>query len=368
MTADSRATDRALPVAEPFRIRRAALRLIRLDGRAFAAMIGLNALAAGAGLVGPWLLGRIIDEVRAGGGVAAVDRLALTILGFAVAQLLLVRYAGYIGHRFGERTLARIREQFADRALALPAAAVERAGTGDLMTRGTTDVAAVGATLRDAGPEVLVAGVQALFILGAVFLLNPLLGTCGVLGLLGIWFAARWYLRRALTAYLAEGAANSELAEQLAATAAGARTVEALGLQQRRVAACRKGIEKCRSARTRTLFLRSVLFPAVDISYVIPVAGVLLIGGVLHDQGAISVGAVVASALYLRQLSQPWTSSSSRWSSSRAAVPPSREWRVSARRRRHRRPPLARRPTTGSKWPGCATPTTTGATSCTAST
>ncbi|MFB7557395.1 ABC transporter ATP-binding protein [Streptomyces brevispora] len=305
MTADSRATDRALPVAEPFRIRRAALRLIRLDGRAFAAMIGLNALAAGAGLVGPWLLGRIIDEVRAGGGVAAVDRLALTILGFAVAQLLLVRYAGYIGHRFGERTLARIREQFADRALALPAAAVERAGTGDLMTRGTTDVAAVGATLRDAGPEVLVAGVQALFILGAVFLLNPLLGTCGVLGLLGIWFAARWYLRRALTAYLAEGAANSELAEQLAATAAGARTVEALGLQQRRVAACRKGIEKCRSARTRTLFLRSVLFPAVDISYVIPVAGVLLIGGVLHDQGAISVGAVVASALYLRQLSQP---------------------------------------------------------------
>lgn len=305
MTADSRATDRTLPVAEPFRIRRAALRLIRLDGRAFAAMIGLNALAAGAGLVGPWLLGRIIDEVRAGGGVAAVDRLALTILGFAVAQLLLVRYAGYIGHRFGERTLARIREQFADRALALPAAAVERAGTGDLMTRGTTDVAAVGATLRDAGPEVLVAGVQALFILGAVFLLNPLLGTCGVLGLLGIWFAARWYLRRALTAYLAEGAANSELAEQLAATAAGARTVEALGLQQRRVAACREGIEKCRGARTRTLFLRSVLFPAVDISYVIPVAGVLLIGGVLHDQGAMSVGAVVASALYLRQLSQP---------------------------------------------------------------
>ncbi|MFD7617598.1 ABC transporter ATP-binding protein [Streptomyces sp. NPDC059802] len=305
MTTGSEPTPQALPIAEPSRIRRAALRLIRLDARVFAAVIGLNALAAGAGLVGPWLLGRIIDEVRAGGGVAAVDRLALTILVFALAQLLLVRCAGYAGHRFGERTLARIREQFADRVLALPAPVVERAGTGDLMTRGTTDVAMVGAALRDTGPEVLIAGVQALFILGAVFALDPLLGACGVLGLLGIWFAARWYLRRALTAYLAEGAANSALAEQLAATAAGARTVEALGLQQRRVTACREAIEKCWSTRTRTLFLRSVLFPAVDISYVIPVAGVLLVGGVLHDHGTMSLGAVVASALYLRQLSQP---------------------------------------------------------------
>ncbi|MFE6492324.1 ABC transporter ATP-binding protein [Streptomyces sp. NPDC057748] len=305
MTTGSEPVSPALPIAEPSRTLRAALRLIRLDGRVFAAMIGLNALAAGAGLVGPWLLGRIVDEVGAGAGVAAVDRLALTLLVFAVAQLLLVRWAGCVGHRFGERTLARIREKFADRTLALPARVVERAGTGDLLTRGTTDVAMVGATLRDTGPEVLIAAVQALFILGAVFVLDPLLGVCGVLGLLGIWFAARWYLRRALTAYLAEGSANSALAEQLAATAAGARTVEALGLQQRRITACEEAVEECWKTRTRTLFLRSVLFPAVDVSYVVPVAGVLLVGGVLHDHGAVSLGAVIASALYLRQLSQP---------------------------------------------------------------
>ncbi|MGW3739164.1 ABC transporter ATP-binding protein [Streptomyces sp. NPDC005146] len=303
--AEPRPPSGALPVADPFRIRRAAVRLVRQDGRAFAALLALNALAAGAGLVAPWLLGRVVDEVRAGGGVGTVDRLAFTILVFALAQLLLARYAGLVGHRFGERTLARVREQFADRALALPASVVERAGPGDLTTRGTTDVAAVGTTLRDVGPDVLIATVQALFILGAVFALNPLLGACGVLGLLGIWFAVRWYLRRALTAYLAEGAANSALAEQLAATAAGARTVEALGLQQSRIDACAQAIEECRRTRTRTLFLRSVLFPAVDISYVVPVAGVLLIGGVLHGHGVMSLGAVIASALYLRQLSQP---------------------------------------------------------------
>ncbi|MFG6191882.1 ABC transporter ATP-binding protein [Nonomuraea sp. JJY05] len=300
----ARAMAGALPVAEPSRVRRAASRLIRLDGRAFAAMIALNALAAAAGLAGPWLLGRIIDAVKSGAGAATVDRLALAILAAALVQLVLSRYAGYIGHRFGERTLARVRERFAERALDLPVSVVERAGTGDLTTRGTTDVAALGATLRDAGPDVLIAAVQAAFILAAVFVLDPLLGACGVLGLLGIWFAARWYLRRAVPAYLAEGAANSALAEQLAATTAGARTVAALRLEHRRITACQAAIGECRRTRIRTLFLRSVLFPVVDVSYAIPVAGVLLVGGFMAD-GSMTLGTVVAAALYLRQLGQP---------------------------------------------------------------
>ncbi|WP_327431855.1 ABC transporter ATP-binding protein [Streptomyces sp. NBC_01236] len=294
-----------LPVAEPAEVRRAAVRLIRADGRAFAAVLGLNALAAAAGLVGPWLLGRIIDDVRAGGGVAVVDRLALVILVCSLAQLLLARWARYVGHRFGERTLARVREEFVERALTLPASVVERAGTGDLTARGTADVTVVGTTLRDAGPELLISSAQALFILGAVFVIDPLLGGCGVLGLVGIRFALRWYLRRARTGYLAEGAATSEVAEILAATASGARTIEAFGLRERRTAASRDALETSRRKRMWTLFLRSVFFPAVEISYVLPVVGVLLVGGALHARGAMSLGVVVSAALYMRQLGEP---------------------------------------------------------------
>jgi ATP-binding cassette subfamily C protein len=54
-----------------------------------------------------------------------------------------------------------------------------------------------------------------------------------------------------------------------------------------------------------TLFLRTVFFLVVEISYVLPVAGVLLLGGVLHERGALSLGMVVSAALYLRQLEHP---------------------------------------------------------------
>ncbi|MFF8402064.1 ABC transporter ATP-binding protein [Streptomyces sp. NPDC014846] len=299
------AGEQLLPVADRSRVRRATLRLVRADGRAFAAALLLNALAAGAGLVGPWLVGRIIDEVRAGHGVDAVDRPALWILLCSVAQLLLARWARYVGHRFGERTLARVREEYVERVLALPASAVERAGTGDLTARGTADVATVGTTLRDVGPDLLVNGVQALFVLGAVFALDPLLGLFGLLGLTPILLALRWYLRRARDGYLAEGAATSEIAEIVASTAAGARTVEAFRLRGRRTAASRDALETSRRTRFRTLFLRTVFFPAVEVTYTVPVAGVLLFGGWLHARGGVGVGAVVAAALYLRQFTEP---------------------------------------------------------------
>ena len=301
---DEQASGR-LPVAGAAQVRRAAVRVVRADGRAFGVVLALNALAAGVGLAGPWLIGRLVDEVRAGAGTGAVDRLAPWLLLCALAETVLARWARYLGHRFGERALARIREEFVDRALALPASVVERAGTGDLTARGTADVAAVGTTLRDAGPQLLICSVQVLFLFGAVLLLNPLLGACGLLGMVGIGCALRWYLRRARTAYLVEGAANSDVAEILAATAEGARTVELLGLGRRRIAASRRALAASRSARLRTLFLRSVFFPAVDSSYVVPVAAVLTAGGALHAHGLVSVGEVVAAALYLRQLTEP---------------------------------------------------------------
>ncbi|MFB7337329.1 ABC transporter ATP-binding protein [Streptomyces adustus] len=294
-----------LPVAGPAEVRRAAVRLVRADGRGFWAVLVLNAAAAGAGLAGPWLLGRIIDTVRTGGGVAAVDRLAAGIVLCALGQLLLSRWARYAGHRFGERTLARVREEFVDRALSLPASVVERAGTGDLTARGTADVTTVGTTLRDAGPELLINSVQALFLLGAVFALDPLLGLVGVACLAPIGVALRWYLRRAREGYLAEGAAGSQVAEILGATASGARTVEAFHLGERRIAASREALEVSRRRRLYTLFLRTVFFPAVETSYVLPVAGVLLVGGLLHGHGGMSLGAVVAGALYLKQLGTP---------------------------------------------------------------
>ena len=65
-----------LPVAEPSDVRRAAVRLLRADRGAFIAVLALNALAAAAGLAGPWLVGRIV-EMYDDEGLADIDRLSI---------------------------------------------------------------------------------------------------------------------------------------------------------------------------------------------------------------------------------------------------------------------------------------------------
>ncbi|GAA4951832.1 ABC transporter ATP-binding protein [Actinoplanes utahensis] len=294
-----------LPIADRREVARAARRLVAADRRAVAGFLALSSLAALAGLGGPWLLGRVIDTVAAGGGAGDVDRLALAVLLCAVAQTVLARFSLRAAYRFGERTAARIRETFLRRVLGLPAAVVERVPAGDLAARGGTDIDAVAGALRDLLPPMFVGAVQILYLIFAVVVLDPLLGIVGVIGFTGIWFVTRWYLRRGRDAYLIEGEANSRLADELAATTQGARTVEAFGLHERRLAAGHAALAETRRTRLATLRLRSVYFPLAETSYAVPAVLVLVLGGFLHFDGRVSVGTVAAAVLYLRQLVGP---------------------------------------------------------------
>lgn len=298
----------AFPVASSRRTVAAARSLIRSDGRALLGVVLLNCLAAVAGLAGPWLLAMIVDEVEAGGtstSVSTVDVLAVTILGFALAHLLLTRFARFFAHRYAERALARLREGFVDRVLRLPASTVERAGTGDLMTRSTGDVSTVGLTVRDQLPELLLAVLQIGFVIGAVFLLDPRLGLCAFVGVPLLWWFTRWYLRRAQAAYLAQGQTMSTVSEGLATTVEGGRTVEALRLARRRVELGDGQVGAAYDAQMRTLFLRTVLFPAMDVAHALPTGAVLLVGGLLYFNDAVALGAIVGAALYTMQLTDP---------------------------------------------------------------
>lgn len=297
-----------LPVANRAEVRRAVLREVRADRGLFAAVLALNALAAVAGLLPPWLLGSIVDTVAADPGpgvLAEVDRLALMIVLAVLAQILLTRRALLLGHRFGERVALRFRERFVRRLLDLPAPVADQAAVGDLTARGTADIARVSTVLRTALPELFVAASQALFLLGSVLFLDPLLGACALGAPVVLTAALRWYLKRARDAYLAEGAANSGVAEVLTGTASGARTVEALGLQEERHRAADAAIGEARRARLGTLRLRTVLLPAIDVSSLLPLVGVLLVGGAFHLGGHATLGTVVTAAMLLRQLSGP---------------------------------------------------------------
>jgi ABC-type multidrug transport system fused ATPase/permease subunit len=294
-----------LPIADAADVRRYARALARRHPRPVAVALSLHVLAAVTGLAAPRLIGDLVQDVATGTTTGQVDKIILVIAGFLLAQTILTRYARYVSFAFGERVLAELREDFVEEALALPVGVVESAGTGDLLTRTSRDVEALGWSVRFALPETVIALVTALFSIVACLLVGTWVLVPLVLGVPVLYLSTRWYLKRAKPGYLRESASYAAINASLAETTEGARTVEALGLEQRRLERIDADIAESYAAERYTLFLRTVWFPSVEIGYLVPTVATLLFGGWLHMHGHASLGDVTAATLYVQALIDP---------------------------------------------------------------
>ncbi len=91
----------------------------------------------------------------------------------------------------------------------------------------------------------------------------------------------------------------------LTETVEGARTVEALGLEDERVRQIDSDCKDSYHAERYTLFLRTVFFPNMEIAYLLPTVATLLFGGYLYTQGSVSLGEVTTATLYVQMLIDP---------------------------------------------------------------
>jgi ABC-type multidrug transport system fused ATPase/permease subunit len=222
-----------------------------------------------------------------------------------LAQAVLARLARKRSLVLAEAVFAQLREEFLTRATALPLSVVEQAGTGDLVSRTTKDVDALSYTVRYGAPAILVAAItSALTVVAAVFS-GPLVALAILTGVPGLWIATRWYLRRAPQGYAAERAEWGRISTTLGENVENVRTVEALGLAEHRVRLVDDVIGETVRRERYTLGLRTVWFPTIEMSYLLPVVVALLWGGFLVRHGLQTVGQVTTVVLYLRQLVGP---------------------------------------------------------------
>jgi len=294
-----------LPVADTRTVRAYVGTLARRHPKMLYGALALHVCAALAALAAPRLLGGLVEAVEDGTTVGHVDKIIGLLACFLLAQTVLTRFARYLSQVLGEQVLAELREDFVDNTLALPVGVVEDAGSGDLLTRTSRDVDQLGWSVRMALPEWTIAVVTAVLTLVAAISVGWWVALPCLLGVPPLVIGLRWYLKRAKDGYLRESATYSQINATLTETVEGARTVEALGLGQRRVEAMDDDIKTSYLAERYTLYLRTVFFPNMEIAYLIPTVATLLLGGYLYTQGQVSLGAVTAATLYVQMLIDP---------------------------------------------------------------
>ncbi|MBW5483024.1 ABC transporter ATP-binding protein [Streptomyces bambusae] len=294
-----------LPVGTPATVRSYVRGLLRRHRRAFVVLVAVNAVAVIASMVGPYLLGRVVDDLAAGARELHLGRVTLLFALALVLQTVFVRLVRLRGAMLGEQMLADLREDFLVRSVGLPPGVLERAGTGDLLSRITTDIDRLANAMREAVPQLAIGVVWVGLLLGALAVTAPPLALAALVALPVLVVGCRWYFRRAPAAYRSEAAGYAAVAAALTETVDAGRTVEAHRLGGRRIALSEQRIREWTAWERYTLFLRSVLFPVVNVTYATILGAVLLIGGYCVLRGWLSVGQLATGALLAQMMVDP---------------------------------------------------------------
>ncbi|MBL1111589.1 ABC transporter ATP-binding protein [Streptomyces sp. 110] len=294
-----------LPVGTPTTVRAYVRELLRRHRAAFTWLMVVNATAVLASMVGPQLLGGVVEDLSQGEKDLHIGR---TVSLFAVAlvvQTVFVRLLRLRGAVLGEQMLADLREDFLVRSVGLPPGVLERAGTGDLLSRITTDIDRLANAMREAVPQLAIGVLWTVLLLGALTLTAPPLGLAVLVALPVLVIGCRWYFRRAPSAYRSEAAGYAAVSAALTESVDAGRTIEAHRLGDRRIAQSELRIRQWTAWERYTLWLRSVLFPVINVSYTLITGSVLMIGGLCVMRGWMSIGELTTGALLSQMLVEP---------------------------------------------------------------
>jgi ABC-type multidrug transport system fused ATPase/permease subunit len=294
-----------LPIASRRETARLTASLLRTHRRPLAISALAFAVVGLSGLVGPWVLGRIVDTVTQDGEPSSILRGALLIAAAALVTGVGTSVSVTYLARAGEPALADLRERALDRAVHLDTARLEEAGAGDLLSRMGDDVRSVATSLTRIVPLLIGSLVAVVFTAGGLFALDWRLGLAGLASAPFYALGLRWYLPRSGPYYRRERIAEGERAEVLVGGLQGAATLRALSREQAQID---RITHHSRHAMTITLDVFQLLLrfgARTNRSELIGLLLVLGTGFVLVRDDLVTVGAVTAAALYFHRLFNP---------------------------------------------------------------
>ncbi|MGD1221052.1 ABC transporter ATP-binding protein [Streptomyces krungchingensis] len=298
-------TASTLPVGAPETVRAYVTELFRRHRTAFLLLIAVNTVAVVASMAGPYLLGSVVERVSDRTRDLHLELTAGLFVAALLVQAVFVRQVRLRGAVLGERMLADLREDFLVRSVGLPPGVLERAGTGDLLSRITTDIDRLANAMREAVPQLAIGVVWAALLLGGLAVTAPALAPAVLVAVPLLVVGCRWYFKRAPSGYRSEAAGYAAVAAVLAETVDAGRTVEAHRLGARRIELSDRRVAEWTAWERYTLWLRSVLFPVINLTHVTVLCSVLMIGGTFALHGWITVGQLTTGALIAQMLVDP---------------------------------------------------------------
>lgn len=257
-------------------------------------------------VLSPYLIGRAIDDYILPGDLPGLGRLALLMLGIAVAHFAAAWLRSYIMAAVAQNTVRDLRADLFARLQALPLRFFDQRPRGEIMSRLTNDVESVNQVLTD-GLAQLISG--ALTMVGAaaiMFWANPLLAVIAI----GVTVALtsmsnRQIAPRTRSGFRAQQQAFGTLSGLIEETVTGQRVVKAYARESAVIARFEQENVRLRDAAVRAQTVSGFMGPLNNVIGHVSFAVITFVGAWMAINGLATVGAIAAFTSYARQFGRP---------------------------------------------------------------
>ncbi|WP_339252102.1 ABC transporter ATP-binding protein [Sporosarcina sp. FSL W8-0480] len=285
-------------------------------------VLALVLFSSGFALLGPLLIGKIIDEYII---PMQFDGLAGTI------GLLIAIYAGLSLSTYfqsfwmvgiAQQTILRLRTNLFSHLQKLPVTFFDRRQHGELMSRLTNDIENVSQTLNSSFIQVFSSILTLTGTLAVMLYLSPLLTLLTMIIVPVMFIAIRWITRRTGLLFKEQQQAVGELNGMIEETISGQRIVKAFSQEERVMEEFAQKSERLRRtgfwAMTYSGFIPKVMNMLNNAAFAI-VAGV---GGLLalNSDGLVTIGTIVIFSEYARQFTRPLNDLSNQFNTVLSAI------------------------------------------------
>ncbi len=283
---------------------------------ALAAIIAASALQ----LVQPWLMKVAIDRYIARGDLSGIDLIAAAFLATLLLSFALEYVQTWALQITGQRIMYDMRMQIYGHLQRSDLQFYDRNPVGRLMTRVTTDV--------DVLNDLFTAGVVSIF--GDVF---TLIGIMVVLTIMDwrlalvafsvlplIFLVTQWFRKNVRESYRTVRLWIARINAYLQEHITGMSTVQLFRREQRGFDKFDEINRTHRDANVDSIFFYAVFYPAVEVIGALASALIIWFGGIWTQQGALTLGSLVAFLQYSQRFFRPISDMSEKFNVLQAAM------------------------------------------------
>ena len=229
---------------------------------------------------------------------------SLIIIGLGVMTGILSGFRRYVAFRESRWAETLLRERLFSHVLGLNIGYHDKAQTGQLMSRASSDLMQIQAFIVMI-PITMSNVIQIFAVAAILFITDPVLAIVAMAPLPFVNISARRFSNRIHPISIAVQAEQAQLANVVEESVSGVRVVKGFGAEQVQFDKLEKEANDIFGEAMKASKIRSNFLPAIDVLPALGAVGVLGVGGHRVLSGQLSIGDLVAFNVYLTLLVWP---------------------------------------------------------------